>query len=35
MTAGAVALADAIRRGERSPVEVVDEQIELIERVDP
>jgi Asp-tRNA(Asn)/Glu-tRNA(Gln) amidotransferase A subunit family amidase len=31
----AVGLADAIRRGERSPLEVVDEQIELIERVDP
>jgi Asp-tRNA(Asn)/Glu-tRNA(Gln) amidotransferase A subunit family amidase len=31
----AVELADAIRRGERSPLEVVDEQIELIERVDP
>ncbi len=31
----AVELADAIRRGERSPVEVVDEQIELIERIDP
>jgi Asp-tRNA(Asn)/Glu-tRNA(Gln) amidotransferase A subunit family amidase len=31
----AVELADAIRRGERSPVEVVEEQIELIERIDP
>ncbi len=31
----AVELADAIRRGERSPLEAVEEQIELIERIDP
>ena len=31
MTAGAAELAAAIRRGERSPVEVVDEQIAMIE----
>jgi Asp-tRNA(Asn)/Glu-tRNA(Gln) amidotransferase A subunit family amidase len=31
----AVELADAIRRGERSPSEVVEEQIDLIERIDP
>ena len=35
MTQTAVELADAIRRGERSPLEAVDEQIELIERIDP
>jgi amidase len=35
LTQTAVELADAIRRGERSPLEVVDEQIELIERIDP
>jgi Asp-tRNA(Asn)/Glu-tRNA(Gln) amidotransferase A subunit family amidase len=35
VTAGAAELAEAIRRRERSPVEVVDEQIALIERHDP
>jgi Asp-tRNA(Asn)/Glu-tRNA(Gln) amidotransferase A subunit family amidase len=35
LTATAVELADAIRRGERSPLEAVDEQIDLIERIDP
>ena len=35
MTQTAVELAGAIRRGERSPLEAVDEQIELIERIDP
>jgi len=35
VTAGAAELAEAIRCGERSPVEVVDEQIAMIERHDP
>jgi Asp-tRNA(Asn)/Glu-tRNA(Gln) amidotransferase A subunit family amidase len=35
VTAGAAELAEAIRRGERSPVEVVDEQIAMIECHDP
>ena len=35
MTAGAAELGEAIRRGERSPVKVVDEQIAMIESHDP